>query len=349
MPNRTTLSQAELSSHVDGYISSFVASDAPGGAVLVVEDGLTLHKAGYGLADLEQGLPITPQSLFQIASVGKQFTALGLVMLAEDGRLALDDEVGKHLPQLTRFGPEVTLRRIMQHISGLPNYDVEADLMARLLAMAPMPTNDHELTLLSQHGELRFAPGERFEYNNFAYEVLGSVIEQVSGQPFQEFMAARIFDPVNMTSTFSQPNPERLTDPKLAHSYIRKEGQIRTYDSDPMDHLVGAGSVYSTVEDMARYDQALQGESLIKQSALSELFRPAVLNDGSRSNYGLGWEIGETRGQTYMKHGGDWLGFISYYVRFPARRLGVMAFFNRNYDLPEEDVAMKIAELYLNP
>lgn len=340
---------ADVSSQVDNYIKSFSADDAPGGAVLVVKDGQTLHKAGYGLADIERGLPITSRTLFQIASVGKQFTALGLLMLAEEGKLGLDDAIGKHLPQLARFGPEVTLRRIMQHVSGLPNYDLEPDLMARLLAMAPMPTNEHELELLAEYGQLRFEPGERFEYNNFAYEVLGSVLEHVSGQAFPVFMAERIFDPLGMANTFSQPNPGRLANPHMPHSYIRKDGRVQTYDSDPMDHLVGAGSVYSTVEDMAIYDQALCTERLVKQSTLAEAFRPAVLNDGSLSNYGLGWDLGEVGGEAYMSHGGDWLGFISYYARFPARRVGVMVCFNRNYALPDENVALKIAQLYLNP
>jgi CubicO group peptidase (beta-lactamase class C family) len=341
-------SQSPLSTQIDELMATCTSSTTPGAAVLVIKNGEILHKAGYGLADIEQGIPITPQTIFQIASTGKQFTTLALLMLRDEGKLHLDDPVSQYLPQLTRFGSDVTLQRIMNHVSGLPNYDEEPELLERLKAMAPMPVNAHEVELLEQHGELRFKPGERFEYNNFAYEVLGSVVEKVSGQPFQDFLAERIFDPLGMTSTFSQPNPTRLIDPRLAHSYRMKDDHLEAYDSDPMDHLVGAGSVYTTAEDMAIYDQALYTEQLVKQATLAEAYKPAALNDGTLSNYGYGWDLGEIDGEPTIGHEGDWLAFISYYIRLPRNKVGVMVFFNRSYDLPADSPAKAIARLYLN-
>lgn len=330
-------------------MNSFIEPGAPGGAVLVVKEGQTVYTAGYGLADLEANTPIAPQTIFHLGSVGKQFTALAILMLMEDGKLNVDDPVGNYLPELARFGPEVTIRRMLSHTSGLPDYYAEDDLAEQLQAMADMPTNEDAAKVIAGSGELQFTPGERFEYNNSGYDMLGLVVERLSGQSLASFLAERVFSPLGMTSTFSLPSERRVTDANVAHSYIKEEGQVRAYDSDPLDNLVGSGSVYSTVVDMAIYDQALYGEELVKQTTLAEAFRPTILNDGSQYEYGYGWDVGMALGEPYVGHEGSWLGFISYYVRFPNQRLGVIVLLNRDYDLPEEDVAMKIVELYLNP
>jgi CubicO group peptidase (beta-lactamase class C family) len=337
--------QPDPSAQVDAYLNSIVQPDAPGAAVIIVKEGVTLYKAGYGLADVENGVPIKPATIFHLGSVGKQFTGLALMMLAEEGRLHYDDPVGKYLPQLARFGDEVTIRRMLHHTSGWPDY-YEGELNDLLFERSDLPDNEDVLAMMAESGELLFKPGERFDYSNSAYEILGSVVEHVSGQSLDGFLQARVFGPLNMTSTFSQPNPERLTDPNLAHSYIKEDGQLERYDSDPLDRIVGSGSEYSTVEDMALYDQALYTDQLIKQSVLAEAFQPATLNDGSLSNYGFGWELGEYNGQQYIGHQGDWLGFIAYHVRFPQQQLGVIVLFNRDYDLPDEDVALQIAGMY---
>ncbi len=337
----------EQSRQVDAIFASFVTEDSPGGAVIVIQDGQILHKAGYGLADLEGGVPITPESIFHLGSTGKQFTGLAVMMLAEEGRLNYDDPIGQYLPELARFGDGLTIRHLLHHTSGIPDYHEDGELSEELFDLAEMPTNEDALALLSEMGELRFTPGEEFFYSNTGYEMLASLIERVSGQPFPTFMQERVFDPLGMKDTFSQPNPDRLADPKVAHSYIFDGDQIEAYDSDPLDYLVGSGSIYSTLEDMYLYDQALYTDELVKQSTLAEAFKPMLLNDGTESNYGFGWELGTLSGERYVAHEGAWLGFVSFYARFPDQRLSVIVLLNRDYDLPDEDLALEIADLYL--
>lgn len=328
-------------------MESFIKPTIPGGAVLVVQDGQTLYEAGYGVADIETGKPITPQTIFHLGSVGKQFTALAILMLLEDGKLKLDEPVGNYVPELARFGPEVTIRRMLNHTSGLPDYYSDDDLSERLFALADMPTNEDAVKVLEEAGNLQFTSGDQYEYNNSAYDMLGLVVQRLSGKSLASFLAERVFDPLGMTSTFSLPSERREMDANVAHSYVREDGEIEAYDFDPLDNLVGSGSVYSTVRDMALYDEALYGEQLVKQVTLAEAFAPTTLNDGSEYEYGFGWDIGTVKGEPYVGHSGSWLGFISYYVRFPERRLGVVALLNRDYDLPDEAVAIEIAKFYL--
>ena len=150
-----------------------------------------------------------------------------------------------------------------------------------------------------------------------------------------------------MKSTFSQPAPDRLTNPNLAHSYIRRGHRIEAYDSDALDYLIGSGSIYSTVEDLYLYDQALYTDKLVKQSTLAEAFEPAVLNSGIESSYGFGWSLGMHSGERYIAHGGGWLGFVAFYARFPDQRLSVIVLLNRDFDLPDGNLALEIANLYL--
>lgn len=335
-----------LPQRVDQVFASFITDKTPGAAVAVALDGRILYKSAYGMADLRNHLPMTPENLFHFGSVGKQFTSLAIMMLAEEGKLDYDDPIGKHIPELARFGEQVTIRRLLHHVSGMPDY-YGGRLVDSLLDLNPQPTNDDAMALLAKQGILRFKPGTRFVYNNTGYDILGTLIERLSGQTFPDFMQQRIFGPVGMTHTFSQPNPDRMQDPAIAHSYIRNHGHVVAYDSDPLDYLVGSGSIYSTVADMALYDAALYTDLLVKPATLAAAFEPTVLNSGRIVNYGFGWGLGTRHGRRYVDHEGAWLGFISYYVRFLEQRLGVIVSVNRDYALPSADVALKIADIYL--
>ncbi len=329
---------------VEAIFRSFIGEDTPGAALIATRDGQTLLETAYGLADLQQGAPLTPQSIFHIGSIGKQFTSLALLMLAEAGRLDLDDPIALHLPELDRFGAGVSVRHLLQHTAGIPDYYEDEALGRRLLERSPQPVNADALALLAAEGEPQFAPGEQFSYSNPGYEMLGILLERLSGQPLGAFLQQRVFDPLDMRSTFSLPSPRRSGEPRLAHSYTCNDGAAQAYDSDPLDNLVGSGSIYSTVGDLARYDQALYGETLVKQSTLAEAFRPAVLKNGEPTGYGLGWEVGESNGRPYVGHTGSWLGFKAYYVRFQQERLAVVVLLNRDYGLPEQDPALMVAQ-----
>ena len=328
-------------------MGAFITPETPGGAVLVISDGQVLHQAAYGLADLEQQIPLTTASIFHLGSVGKQFTAMAVMMLAEEGRLAYDDPIGTYLPALARFGDDLTIRQLLTHTSGLPDYDDDAALMDTVLEQTEEPDNRHVLAALAAVGEPQFAPGDAFSYSNTGYDMLGSLVEAVSGQPLGVFLERRIFGPLQMGDTFSLPSQRRESEPALAHSYTQEGSRVTAYDSDPLDHLVGSGSVYATLGDMAIYEQALLDSRLVRAATMAEALTPATLNDGSPSDYGFGWELGDHSGVASVSHPGAWLAFSSSYARFPSQRLAVIVLLNRDFDVPDEDLAFAIANLYL--
>lgn len=335
------------SEEVDEFMASFIEPGQPGGAVLVMREGAVLHRAAYGLADLDTQEPLTPDSIFHIGSVGKQFTGMAILLLAEDGLLSVDDPLSKHLPELASFGDEITLRHLLYHTSGLPGADEDEAMLEALYGYADEPDNEDVLTVLAEMGEAVAEPGEEYAYNNTGYDLLGLVVEQVSGQPFPSFMENRIFGPLGMEDTFSLPNPERRADPRIAHSYVEGDDGIEAYDSDPLDNIVGSGSIYSTVGDMALYDQALDAGKLVRPTTLAEAFESGTLNDGTSLGYGFGWDVGVEEGIAYQSHEGAWLGFLSYYARLPEQQLTVIVLLNRDYEVPDEEIAFKIAEFYL--
>lgn len=333
---------------VDDFFAGFVDADTPGGVVIVLRDGKTLYQAAHGLANLEQKTPLTTDHMLHIASVGKQMTALAIIMLMEQGKLSYDDPVGKLVPELDHFGVDFTIRRLLNHTSGLPDYNEEIE--NGLYARAEQPTNADLLAVLSEMDGPPEQPGEFFEYSNPGYDLLAIVIERASGQPFPEFMQMRIFDRLGMAHTFSLPNESRRADPLVAISYTGSSDVPEAYPSDPLDGLYGSGSIYTTVGDMALYDQALYAGSLVRASALHQGFQPTELNDGSTEPYGFGWELETWQYRSYIGHSGAWLGFNSDYVRFLDQRFSVIVLLNRDYEYPDDPrIALQIAKFYLNP
>ena len=321
------------SEQVDAVFKQFISRNSPGGAVIVIHEGRILYEAGYGLADLKNKIPITPQHIFHLASTGKHFTAVAVVMLAEQGKLNINDPIGKYIPELERFGEKVTILRLLQHTSGIPDYfDNNEELLKKLYERAERPTNDDVIAVLSEFGDLLFEPGEIRSYSNTGYEMLGSLIERVSGQSYTRFLEENIFASLGMVHTFSVPDPARMADPNITISYTRGEdGTIEAYEVDPLENLVGSGSVYSTVEDMYLYDQAMYTDKLVKQSDLAEVLKPPVLNNGQEASQGGAWRLGSSE---FMGYSGHWLGFVSIYARDTNQQFSIMAFFNRDYGLP---------------
>lgn len=343
-PNPVAINPSADAAAVDAFFGTFITADTPGAIVLVQRDGTIVYQAAYGVASLETKQPLTTEHIMHIASVGKQMTALAIMLLAQDGELAYDDPVGMYLPELAHFGEAFTIRSLLTHTSGLPDYDDE--LGDVILARADEPTNADLLEILSAWDELPIAPGEQFEYSNPGYDLLGSVIEAVSGMPFPEFMQQRIFEPLAMDNTFSMPDAARRANPLVAMSYVEENGEIEAYPSDELDNLVGSGSIYTTAGDMARYDAALTNGSLLAPNMLAEAFTPVTLNDGSSEPYGFGWELEEWNGDSYVAHSGGWLGFESDYVRLPG--LSVLVMLNRDYDNPDDEmrIGLQVASFF---
>lgn len=323
---------------IDALFAPFTEGVQPGAAVMLVQDGRIVHQAGYGYADLERQVPIDHTTAFRLASVSKQFTAMAVMLLAEEGKLAYDDPVSRHLPALSPY-EGVTIRHLLTHTGGLPGYYDVID------TSGAMPGNDDALALLATLGPTVFTPGERYEYSNPGYDVLASLVEAVSGLTFAEFMRDRVFVPLGMTG--SVVHDHRLPAvPKRAIGYA-PDGDGYTLDNDdPLNGIVGSGGIYTTLDDMYRWDQALYGEALVSRAAIEEAFTPMRLNDGTTIDYGFGWRLGEHDGHLRVRHGGSWVGFRTHIARCPDEQFTVVILSNRA-DFEAERLVDRITETWL--
>jgi CubicO group peptidase (beta-lactamase class C family) len=228
------------------------------------------------------------------------------------------------------MGKGVTIRRLLYHTSGITNYNHDATMAEEMEALSKTPGN-----------------AELLEDSNTGYDVLGLVIERLSGQSYPEFMQERIFDPLGMSHTFVVPNPQKRAGPLVAMSYRLKNDKPTAYPSDPWDNLNGSGTIYSSVEDLFYYDQALQNEELVYQETLDEAFTTGTINNGTEIDYGFAWELGEYNDEWYAGHSGYWLAFDSYFLRFPDAELSIIVLLNWDYaDPTAEDAAFEIADIY---
>ena len=327
---------------VDEIMNAVIQPQDPGASVIVIRDGAILHEAGYGMADLALQRVNTPRSLFHMGSAGKQMTALGIMMMQEQGLLAYDDPIALHLPELARFGSKVTLRQLMHHVSGAPDYYI-APGYNLLMQAYQTPDNDQALTFLRTWGELQ-QPGVHV-YNNTGYDLLGTLIQHESGQSFDEYIQQNVFQPLGMTESFSLPNPVRFADPDRARGYYPRAGGWQLDDWNPLDDLVGAKSIYTSVHELYAYDQALYTNQLITQQTLAVAFTPATLPGGQSLPYGFGWRLGTRSGHEYAGHGGDYEGYRSYILRFAQDEFSVYILANR-HDLEPEVLAFQIFDIF---
>ena len=305
---------------IDDYIARRIGRKEPGLAVAVLKDGAVAHAAAYGLADVRRGTAVKPDTIFHLASCGKQFTGLGLLMLAEEGRLRLDDHVGKYLPGLAGFGAGVTIRRLLHQTSGIRDLYDEAGVRA-VLSRCAQPRNDD---IVRTYGELGCPmagrgtrPGDAFSYSNSGYELLGSVIEHVSGQSYHAFFQSRVFGRLGMNDTFSVPDL-RVNSARTAKGYILAQfGSVTEAIPGQFDELVGSGSFYTTVSDLCTYERALVSNVLVSEASMREALTPGRTNDGCETEYGLGWYVGALNGMQIAEHQGEWAGLLLLHPSVP--------------------------------
>jgi len=308
---------------VDSVMSPFASSRSPGCAVGVTRAGSLVFARGYGVADLQHATPITPDTRFYIASVSKQFTAMSVVLLALDGKLSLDDSIRKWVPEVPSFGTVITLRQLLTHTSGLRDYFT-------LLAVSGWPsdgtlTENQFLTLVGRQKSLNFAPGDEFLYSNTGYALLSIVVRRASGQSLRTFAAERIFKPLGMTHTEFRDDHTALI-PERALGYQPTGSTYRI--SQPEMDVVGDGGVYSTVEDLAKWDANFRSGLVGGQRAIEMLEAPGTLNDGQIIPYAFAMAIGEFHGIKTYSHSGAYGGYRSTLLRFPQRDLSVITLCN---------------------
>jgi CubicO group peptidase (beta-lactamase class C family) len=311
------------------------AGDGPGAALLVVQDGRDVVRRGYGLADLESGVRATPATNFRLASVTKQFTAAAVLLLAEDGRLGLDDPVRRWLPSLPPGADAVTIRHLLTHTSGLVDYE---DLMA---PGATAQVHDADvLALLEGERRLYFAPGSAWRYSNSGYALLALVVERASGRSFADFLHERIFAPLGMAGTVAHRDGFDTVSQR-AYGYSGGAGAWRRTDQSPTSAVLGDGGIYSSIDDLAKWDAALYDDRLLSDASRALAFAPAAQSDDPAVQYGFGWRItGDS-----LWHSGETIGFRNVIVRFPGRQLTVVLLTNRDDPEPYR-TALAIAALF---
>lgn len=316
--------------------------DSPGAAVEVVKDGRVVYRAAFGMADIEQGRPITPSTPFHVASLSKQFTALAVLLLAQDGKLSLDDDVRRYLPELPDFGAPVRIRHLLNHTSGLRD-------QWNLLVMAgwrmdDVITNDDVMGLVRRQRALNFAPGSEFEYSNTGYTLLGALVERVSGESLAEFSRRRIFEPLGMKHTFFHERYAALVAGR-AQSYQPSAG--KGYEGVALSYsTVGPSSLFTTADDLVLWGRNFDEARVGGKQLMAEMQTPAKLNDGTVTDYGNGLSIGSYRGLKTIDHNGADAGFRSYLLRFPAQHLSV-AIVGNGADVQVTRLGQRIADIYL--
>ena len=327
--------QPDTAARIDTLMQGYTGA-VPGASVLVLRDGVPVFRRAYGLADLEQHVAATPATNYRLASMTKQFTAAAILALAEDGRLSLDDPVRKWLPSLPPAADPATLRHLLTHTSGLIDYE---DLIP---AATTQQVHDADvLRLLESQNRLYFAPGTSWRYSNSGYALLALIVARSSGQDFASFLRARIFLPLGMRDTLA--HEEGISSvPHRAFGYSYEDAAWRRTDQSVTSAVLGDGGVYSSIDDLAKWDAALYDERLLSARSLALAFTPATATDDPAVRYGFGWRIsGET-----LWHSGETVGFRNVIVRYPRRHFTVIVLTNR--DAPEPyPLALAIAKLYL--
>ncbi len=306
----------------------------PGLALAVIENGHVLRAAGYGLANVELNVPVTPKTVFKIGSVSKQFLASGLMVLAQDGKVRLDDRVGKYFEDAPSSWDGIAIRNLLSHTSGLgaegPAFD----------PLRPQP--DIQVIRSAYSVPLLSPPGERWSYSNIAFFTIAEILSRVSGEPWPEFMAGHIFRPAGMTATRTTTWQDLV--PNRADGYEWEDGTLRRA---PENRAVRpSGAFISTVEDLAKWDAALYTDSPLTKETRERMWTPVMLNDGTSSAYGLGWEVQLRAGQRAVFHGGSLTGFRAHFARFPEKHLSFVVLTNAG-QANSSEVLWKVAAEWL--
>ncbi|MDP9292215.1 MAG: serine hydrolase [Verrucomicrobiota bacterium] len=309
------------SDRVSDFVNDYLKKkQIPGCAVMVRHNGKVVLSAGYGMANLEHGVGVTPQTVFQSGSMGKQFTAMAVMMLVEEHNLSLDDPISKYLAVPPSWS-SITVRHLLTHTSGLGDYPDDFSLQKDY-------TEDDLLKMITAQ-PLGFAAGEKWNYSNLGYVTLGILIHKVSGEFYGDLLQKRIFGPLGMKHTRIISEAEII--PNRAAGYELKDGVLKNQKwVAPTVNTTADGSLYFTVEDIAKWDEALAAEKLVTHASFEQMWTPVKLNNGSTAPYGFGWGIRKTdSGYRILEHGGAWQGFASYIARYPDDRLTVVALCNR--------------------
>ena len=342
-PLQATTQEAQLGARVDKVFERWNKKESPGCAISVGEQGRLLLARAYGMADLEDEIAITPETIFEAGSVSKQFTAFAVMLLVGEGRLSLDDPVRKHIPELPAFGEGIRVRHLLSHVSGLRSQWPLLTLAGRPPTLA-VHTIPEILDLVSRQTRANFQPGEEYLYNNTAFTLLSVIVSRVSGQPFQEFCDARIFKPIGMTRTRWRTDHTAVVKGRATAYSLERDGAFHTQMS--FTDVVGNGGLLTTVGDLFKWNENLDSAAVGGRALVNELQTRTRLNDGTEIEYGKGLSVGEYRGLREVNHGGSTAGYRAQLTRFPDQRVSIAVLCNSGSIAPD-GLAHQVADAVL--
>jgi len=327
---------------IDAIFAEWDRDDSPGCALAIIKDGQIVYARGYGMSNLEHRVPIAPDSIFHVASISKQFTDMCIALLAAEDRLSLDDDIREYVPEIPSYGDTKKIRNLIHHTSGLRD-------MWDLLAMAgwrddDLITEDDMLWVASRQTAPNFRPGDEYVYSNTGYALLATIIHRVSGQTLREFAHERIFVPLGMTRTHVHDDHTEIVVGRTQAYEPRKSGGLRV--SIPVFDVAGTTSLFTTVEDMARWDSNFDQRTVGGDAVIKQMLTPGSLNDGGPMSYAFGLNVHQYRGMQIVEHSGADAGYRAHYLRFPEERVAIVCLCNLSTMMPR-NLALAVADVVL--
>lgn len=328
---------------IEQLFAPYAGAKVPGAAVMVIKDGAPIFKKAYGMAHLEDNVPMSTRSNLRLASVTKQFTAMCIMMLAEQGLLSYETTLRDIFPEFPEYGARITIRHLLQHTSGLIDYE------SLIPDSATVQVLDRDvLQMMMAQDSTYFPPGAAYRYSNTGYAVLAMAVERLSGISFAQFLKQNIFEPLQMENTVAYEKG-KSTVANRAYGYAATDSGFVFRDQSLTSAVLGDGGIYSSVEDLFKWDQVLYTEKLIQRETLQQAFTPGAVSGGQPHGYGFGWRVDvfpDSSGYRRVHHTGSTSGFATIIQRYPEAQFTVIILTNRNE--PElTDLANRLTELFL--
>ncbi|WP_158640526.1 serine hydrolase domain-containing protein [Anseongella ginsenosidimutans] len=334
---------AKLAAKVDGLFAGIDAANDPGAAVMVVRNGDVLLRRCYGLANLEHRAPITSSTVFDIASLSKQFAGMAISMLVEEGRISLEDDIRKYIPELPDFGHTITVGHLVHHTSGIRDWPGTLALAGS--RMDDVITFEQILNMAYHQQGLNFPPGSEYTYSNTGYNLLAELVARVSGKTFREWTHERIFQPLGMKSTHFHDDPSEMV-PGKAYGYHRQgNGKFLAIHNGLT--ALGSSSLYTSIDDLAKWVMNFSEPEVGGKRVIERMFRQGSLNNGKQISYAFGLVAGQYRGLKILDHSGSWASFNTFLLHFPEQGFSVVVLMNYSPANPGR-LAYNIADLYLD-
>jgi len=326
---------------IDKIFQEFQTELTPGASVVISKNDSVIYQKGFGLADLETKTLIEPKTNFRLASITKQFTALSILLLENDGKLSLDDKLTKFFPDLLEYGEKITIKNILQHTSGLLDYENYIDETE-----TEQLKDQDVLNILMKQDSTYFESGTKHQYSNSGYAVLALIVEKLSGLSFAEFLSSRIFQPLKMNNTLAYENGISEV-PNRSYGYAKKDSGFEFSDQSLTSAILGDGGIYSSTEDLLKWDNEVNSPTLLPKEKFNRLFEKGINYNGEEFDYGFGWRLDPYKKFYRPYHTGSTCGFSNIYMKLPNLDLTIIVLMNiRDYDA--KGYAEKIADLLIN-